>query len=102
MFELRPIAEKKQQQFESFVDLPTLIFKTDINKFKQVLINLLGNAIKFTPEGGVVQLYLQVLNDSLIMSIKDTGVGIPKDYLAKIFEKFVQVSSPLTRNSVGT
>lgn len=102
MFELRPIAEQKQQKFDSFIDLPSLMFKTDINKFKQVLINLVGNAIKFTPEGGGVHLYLQVVNDSLIISIKDTGVGIPKDYLAKIFEKFVQVSSPLTRNSVGT
>jgi signal transduction histidine kinase/GGDEF domain-containing protein len=77
----------------------------DREKLEQILTNLLGNAIKFTPEGGEVVVSAQPLNAlerKLAISVRDTGIGIPKDQSEKIFEKFHQVEGSLHRSVSGT
>jgi signal transduction histidine kinase len=60
----------------------------DQPRLEQVLTNLLGNAIKFTPRGGVVSVYADEVDDGLRISIKDTGRGIPPEQIESIFTKF--------------
>jgi len=66
----------------------------DHNKIIQVLTNLLSNAIKFTPAGGKVTLKAQQQNDEIVITVSDTGMGVPKDDLSKIFERFYRVKRP--------
>lgn len=63
----------------------------DAERTRQILINLLSNAFKFTPEGGTIAIDAQRENGHVKVSVQDTGLGIPKDSLEKIFEKFEQV-----------
>jgi len=72
--------------FELAEDLPEAKFDRD--RIVQILINLLGNAIKFTPKSGRAHLNVQHRDEELIISVSDTGVGIPKNELPKIFERF--------------
>ncbi len=77
----------------------------DPDRLRQVFINLLGNAVKFT-EVGQVLLSIEQLNDqaegNLLISVSDTGVGIPQDKLGKVFESFSQADASTTRRYGGT
>jgi hypothetical protein len=84
-------------------DLPSVY--GDREKVEQILTNLIGNAIKFTPEGGKIVVSAKVwdgVKNTIAVSIKDTGVGIPEDQVEKVFEKFHQVESPLHHSASGT
>jgi signal transduction histidine kinase len=84
-------------------DLPSVY--GDREKVEQILTNLIGNAIKFTPEGGKVVVSAKVLDgvkNTVAVSIRDTGVGIPEDQVDKVFEKFHRVESPLHHSASGT
>ena len=74
----------------------------DAEKVQQILLNLLTNAVKFTPSGGRVEVRCCRVDDKVHIEIRDTGVGIPAEMLDRIFEPFVQVRSELTRPSEGT
>jgi len=73
----------------------------DIDKVERILTNLLRNAIKFTHKGSI---YIEVgkNNGSLLLQVKDTGIGIPADHLDNIFKRFQQVDSSTTRHYEGT
>ena len=81
-------------------DLPPI--KTDKDKLIQVFVNLLNNAIKFTPQGGNIDISSVEFDDFLEMRIKDTGIGIAPDHLDKIFDKFYQIDSTSTRKAGGS
>ena len=80
-------------------DFPTII--SDESKIERVLANLLGNAFKFTPRRGSVTIDARTDNENLIFSVRDTGIGIANEFQAKIFEKFYQVDSSITRGYGG-
>ena len=66
------------------------------------MLNLLSNAIKFTNEGGFIYVNLYDNLESIMISVKDTGIGIPSDQHKLIFEKFRQVDKSFTRNQEGS
>ncbi len=70
-------------------------------RLQQVARNLLGNAIKYTPSGGVITLTSQIKNSIVEISIQDTGIGIPEDALPHIFDKFYRVNSEETKDIEG-
>jgi two-component system sensor histidine kinase BarA len=100
---VRPMADKKKIDLAAVIgpDLPILI--TDRGKLRQVLFNLISNAIKFTPEGGRVRLAAERLDDQQVrLSISDTGPGVAHQDQRLIFEKFRQIDQSATREHHGT
>jgi PAS domain S-box-containing protein len=80
-------------------DIPTI--NSDQNKVKQIILNLLSNAAKFTHEGEItVEVSRDI--DNLILAVSDTGIGIPEEALGRIFEDFQQVDTSTTREYGGT
>ena len=77
-------------------------FRTDPNRLRQILINLMGNAIKFTDKGSVSYGYSILENDSIEFFVKDTGLGMRKEDLKKIFKRFMQTAQTITRGYGGT
>lgn len=84
------------------VELPALEAHIDAGRLRQVLINLAGNAIKFTPQGGVVSITGRVLDDRLRVEVSDTGPGISGAAQAHLFKEFSQVDGSNTRTHGGT
>ncbi|THB79243.1 MAG: PAS domain-containing protein [Desulfobacteraceae bacterium] len=74
----------------------------DEDRIKEVLVNLIDNAIKFSPEGGIINIEAVHKNDAIYCSISDTGIGIPEDQLPRIFEKFYRVDNSDTYEIEGT
>jgi signal transduction histidine kinase len=74
----------------------------DVDKIERVILNLLSNAIKFTNGGGQILVNLWDKGESVLIAVKDTGVGIPKDKLDIIFDRFGQVDKTLSRNREGS
>lgn len=89
----------------------TLLFDTKIeekyiacdpDKIERIVLNLLSNAIKFTKPNGRIKVKLSFKNNKVLISVQDNGIGIPKDKLDDIFERFHQVDSSLNRNYEGS
>ncbi len=83
-------------------EAPTLPMVADQEKVRQILINLVNNAIKFTPEGGVTVRCRRTDSGRVHISVLDTGVGIPADQRERIFEPFHQVEGGLNRGGAGS
>src|SRR5260370_602666 len=94
---VRSLAMKKDIEIGSSVAPLDALLIADKNKFKQVLYNLLSNAIKFTPPSGKVDLQAFVHAPVLRVTVKDSGIGIPKDVQHKIFGAFYQEQSASNR-----
>jgi two-component system sensor histidine kinase GlrK len=88
MKEIAPYAEAKGIHMENQVNTGHSSWRMDGERILDVLRNLLGNAVKFTPEGGRVTIDANPLNGGLKVAVSDSGPGIPKDRLALIFEKY--------------
>jgi signal transduction histidine kinase len=86
----------------SLVAPPFVPISTDPDKFRQVLINLIENAIKYSPEGGVVEVTLEPRGSHLAIAVRDEGLGIPAHDQRLIFDKFYRVDPNLTRGVGGT
>ncbi|GEM_PF-332511 len=74
----------------------------DSEKLDRILLNLISNAIKFTPKGGYIYVTLSCQETSISVSVKDTGIGISKDKQTDIFERFTQVKNSKTRHKQGS
>jgi signal transduction histidine kinase/CheY-like chemotaxis protein len=90
---LRPLAEQKSQTLSQIVNR-SLFVRADATRLKQVLFNLVGNAVKFTPEGGLIRLAAVTQGKETSIEVSDTGPGIPIDEQQRIFEPFYLLRSP--------
>lgn len=82
-------------------ELPNLIVG-DQDKMDQILTNLMNNAIKYAPNGGDVILHARVEGNDLVLGVQDQGMGIPKDHLLRVFERFHRVDNEDNRKIYGT
>jgi len=78
------------------------ILACDPDKIEKIMLNLLSNAIKFTNKNGEIFVNIYDRGDKILISVKDTGIGIPEDKLETIFERFYQVDQSLTRGHEGS
>lgn len=99
--EIESLAAEKKIRIQASLQFGGVI-ELDPMKIQQVLINLVGNALKFTPEGGEVTVETRKSKESARIRVKDTGIGIPEDQLEKVFRRFYQVEDTLTRSKQGT
>jgi signal transduction histidine kinase len=85
---MRTLAEAKRQTLE--VDLPSNLplVAVDAHRVGQVVSNLVGNAIKFTPQEGTIRVSARQRDHKIVVSVADTGPGIPEEHLLKIFDRF--------------
>jgi len=88
---LRPLADKKSLVISRHCD-SGLAVHADATRFKQVLLNLLGNAVKFTPSGGRIEVAAQGADGQVRIAVRDTGPGIPLEEQTRIFESFYRLS----------
>ncbi|MGC8785876.1 MAG: ATP-binding protein, partial [Anaerolineae bacterium] len=100
--DLQPLAEQAQITLTNHLtpDLPVVF--GDKERLKQVVRNLVHNAIKFTPKGGHVTISATVEPGRIVVSVQDDGIGIPAEALPRLFERFYQVDSSSTRRAGGT
>ncbi|HEX3629467.1 MAG TPA: ATP-binding protein [Candidatus Dormibacteraeota bacterium] len=96
------LAVKKDIEITSTVEPSDVLLIADKNKFKQILYNLVSNAIKFTPTAGKVILKASAADEVLTLAVQDSGIGIPKELQHKIFGAFYQVQSASNREYPGT
>jgi len=98
---IEPIAKKKKIKliFNLQKNLP--LISTDKEKLTRVILNLISNAIRYT-EKGSVQINVEKQSNHIYLSVKDTGIGIPKEHFSKIFSRFYQVDQTYTRKVGGT
>ncbi len=80
--------------------LPAVL--ADEDRLQQVLINLISNALQFTRSGGRITVFAELSHDRVIVSVEDTGVGIPPEDIARVFERFYRVDKTRSRQSGGT
>ncbi|MDQ9170536.1 response regulator [Oxalobacteraceae bacterium R-40] len=73
----------------------------DPTRLEQIVVNLLDNAVKFTPEGGDISINIQVLGNEIELSISDSGIGMPSNLLSQVFDIFVQGERPSDRSQGG-
>jgi PAS domain S-box-containing protein len=101
---IREIAQKKHLKLSLTLDKQLNSVPADERRLKQILVNLLGNAVKFTPEGGTIG--LDVVQDASQNAVRftvwDTGIGISPADLPRLFQQFVQLDSRLSRQYAGT
>ena len=100
--EITPLVEAKEITLENELDGTVPPLRIDPERTLQVLRNLLGNAVKFTPKGGRVRIAAQPSNGKVAISVKDSGPGIPAESLTSIFEKFNQGTRHTPYMSQGT
>jgi signal transduction histidine kinase len=98
---IMPLAEARGLTFTTTVPSVVAPFTADPGKVRQILLNLLGNAVKFTP-AGAVELSVVKLRDALVFSVTDTGPGIRPEDRERIFEPFTQLDAGETREYGGT
>lgn len=96
-----PTIEAKQQRIELLVESSKCVVKGDRDRLHQVIWNLLSNATKYTPQGGVIQIRLRRIGSQAELTVSDTGVGIAPDLLPHVFDRFRRGDGTTTRHYGG-
>jgi two-component system sensor histidine kinase GlrK len=100
--EMIPLIEAKKIALKTEIEAKLPVIKIDRERVLQVLRNLIGNALKFTPDGGQVRVSARLMNQEVEVSVSDTGPGIAKENFATIFEKFHQAHFKNSDHLKGT
>lgn len=95
-------AEKKNQTIDYKAVNNTPVFRSDKDKLEQVVINIISNAVKYTSVGGKIEVFTGRLYNDLYIKVADNGIGIPKENLPRIFERFYRVDKARSRGTGGT
>ena len=97
-------SQDEEKKYELVRDYPitSVWIEIDTDKMTQVIDNILNNAIKYSPDGGKITVSMKTTDDQMILSISDQGLGIPKEDLPKIFDRFYRVDRARSRAQGGT
>ena len=97
-------SQDDQQKYELVRDYPitSVWIEIDTDKMTQVIDNILNNAIKYSPDGGKITVSMKTTDEQMILSISDQGLGIPKQDLPRIFDRFYRVDRARSRAQGGT
>ena len=95
-------SSKKKYKIERHFTKKDLWVEIDTDKFTQVIDNIMNNAIKYSPDGGIITVRLLETHNHVIMSISDQGLGIPRKDLGRIFDRFFRVDKARSRKQGGT
>ena len=93
---------KKEQKLECYVTADVPPVRADKTGIERVILNVLSNAIKYTPEHGEIKIYVGFVYNDAYIKIIDSGIGIPEDDLKRVFERFYRVDKARTREMGGT
>lgn len=94
--------ENKNIQLQFDTNIEELVIACDPDKIERIMLNLLSNATKFTKKDGSIFVNLNKENDKIYISVKDTGIGIPKEKLDLVFQRYRQANNPLVKNNQGS
>ncbi|MEP7009802.1 MAG: PAS domain S-box protein [Acidobacteriota bacterium] len=97
----RPIIERHQHELTVSLSPEPIWLYADASRLEQVVVNLLTNAAKYTPEGGQIGLAVEMSDDECVLRVRDTGVGIASELLPRIFDLFTQAEQSLDRSQGG-
>jgi PAS domain S-box-containing protein len=98
---VRPAADAKGVRLMTFIDPLTPPVSGDPERLQQILWNVLSNAVKFTGRGGAVDVRLEEIESHVEIAVKDTGAGIPMDFLPHVFDRFRQADAGMARATGG-
>ncbi len=111
---LHPLLQDTLVQISRYPDAPNrhislampdkdILLKADERALRQIFLNLLSNAIKFTKEGGQIRIGVtRLLNGGIKISVKDNGIGVPKNKIKQLFQPFTQIENAITRTQTGS
>ena len=99
MFTERAAAEHKELIYEEPDMLPPVL--GDINRLRQVFVNIIDNALKYTQEGGMVQVQAKEQGTDIVVMISDDGCGIPAEHLPKVKQKFYKANQTVRGSGIG-
>ena len=99
---LKPRFVRKGIQLEDNFPKEKTLISIDVDRIRQVLTNILGNALKFTPKGGLIELTGEIRKNQIQISIKDSGIGISNEHLPYVFTRFYRVDKSRSRKSGGS
>ena len=94
--------EKKKQNVECYVTADVPPIEADKNGIERVILNVLSNAVKYTQEEGIIKIYVGFVYNDAYIKVIDNGIGIPKEDLARVFERFYRVDKARSREMGGT
>ncbi len=97
----RPMIEAARHTLQVRLPDAPLFVEADVTRVTQVIVNLLNNAAKYTPAGGRVELEIARQGEQAVITVRDTGIGIPQEALASIFHMFSQLEPALERSQGG-
>lgn len=97
----RPLIDGAQHNLEVRFPREKVVLSADPHRLAQILSNLLNNAAKYTPDGGLIEFSGARVGERVVLSVRDSGMGIPVDKQEQIFEMFTQIERPIERSSAG-
>ena len=99
---INPYAQSKNLNIIFDTNDEDIIMALDYAKIERIILNLLSNAIKFSNDNGVIYVNVNKEDENLIISVKDFGIGMSKEHLDKIFDRFIQLDNTMTRKNEGS